>query len=92
MLAASITSSTDSATTGAPGASTFTAVGKWSRDHKCPEAIQLHVLQELWEICNGEECEDSPVCEDDAPEEAQVCLAISMSASTAVDSVHSIQF
>lgn len=25
---------------------------KWSHDHRCPETIQAHVLQEVWELCN----------------------------------------
>lgn len=42
---------------------------KWSRDHKCPEALQLHALQEFWDMCNGEdsECSDAATSEDDAP-------------------------
>ena len=28
---------------------------KWSRDHKCPEAVQLHVIQELYDLIQFEE-------------------------------------
>ena len=31
---------------------------KWSRDHRCPEAIQLHALQELWEVCFSGDCQE----------------------------------
>jgi hypothetical protein len=65
---------------------------KWSRDHKCPEAVQLHVLQELWEICNSDASDDPIEPSVEEPDEAQVCLAISMSADRSVSSVHSIQF
>lgn len=29
---------------------------KWSRGHRCPENIQLNVLQEVWELCHSD-CE-----------------------------------
>ena len=31
---------------------------KWSRDHHCSENIQLHVLQEFWDICHNEASSD----------------------------------
>ena len=65
---------------------------KWSRDHKCPEAIQLHVLQELWEVCHAEECLETESDPDEEQEPAQLCLAISMAASAGVQSVNAIQF
>lgn len=49
-------------------------------------------MQELCEICNGDECEETTACQEEEPEDAQVCLAISMSASPVVASMHSIQF
>jgi hypothetical protein len=67
---------------------------KWSRDHRCPEAIQLHVLQELWDVCFAEDCHE--VCPDewqeDGADAAQLCMAISMAASGGPLSVNSIQF
>jgi hypothetical protein len=32
---------------------------KWSHDHKCSETVQLHVLQEFWDICHSDASEDS---------------------------------
>jgi len=67
---------------------------KWSRDHRCPEAIQLHALQELWEVCFSRDCQEDGY--DDSLEadtdEAQLCIAISMAASGSPPSVTSIQF
>jgi hypothetical protein len=46
---------------------------KWSCDHKCLDTVQLHVLQEFWDICHSDECSDSAsVQEDDAPQ----CLVL----------------
>jgi hypothetical protein len=67
-------------------------VEKWSRDHKCPEAIQLHVPQKLWEVCHAEDCLE-PECEEETEEiSAQLCMAISMAASSGTVSLHAIQF
>jgi len=65
---------------------------KWSRDHKYPEAIQLHVLQELWEVYHAADCVDAESEPDEEQEPAQLCLAISMTASSGVPSINAIQF
>jgi hypothetical protein len=62
---------------------------KWSCDHKCLDTVQLHVLQEFWDICHSDECLNSAsVQEDDAPQ----CLALSMAASGNALSARAIQF
>ena len=41
---------------------------KWSRNHRCPEQVQLHVLQEVWDLCHSEDTEDCDSAPDDAVE------------------------
>lgn len=67
---------------------------KWSRDHRCPEAIQLHALQELWDVCFAKDCQEACMddCQETGNEDAQLCLAISMAASGGPLPVTSIQF
>lgn len=63
---------------------------KWSRDHRCPEAIQLQVLQEVWDLCHAEGSkEDSPAQDDDNP---QVFLMISAAAVSDRPSNNTMQF
>ena len=65
---------------------------KWSRDHRCREAIQLHALQELWEVCFSGDCQEEGYddCLDAGTHAAQLCIAISMAASDGPPSVTSI--
>ena len=60
---------------------------KWSRDHKCSEIVQLHVLQEFWDICHLDDCLDSATVQDD---DAPQCAAISMAASGSTRPAHAI--
>jgi hypothetical protein len=64
---------------------------KWSRDHRCPEHIQLHVLQEVWDLCHSDISED---CDDAAEDtkEAHVFLALSIAAFSARPSDSTMQF
>lgn len=64
---------------------------KWSRDHRCPEVIQLHVLQEFWDICNTEDT-DELLPQDDSPIDPQLFLVISSAAVSGKLSSRSIQF
>ena len=52
---------------------------KWHRDHKCPDAVQLHVLQELYELFQLEDdtSEDTSVS---TPPQEQLFLSISEAA------------
>lgn len=63
---------------------------KWSRDHKCPEALQLHALQEFWEMCNADEseCSEEAITEDDSPQVFAVQVLASVTALTPVRSIH----
>jgi hypothetical protein len=55
---------------------------KRSCDHLCPEQIQLHVLQEVWDLCHSDDPEDSDSPLKDATE-SQVFLALSLAALSA---------
>jgi hypothetical protein len=50
--------------------------GKWSRDHQCPAAVQLHVVQELLDIFQVDDSTDEAL---EAPEPAQEQLFLSLS-------------
>jgi len=64
---------------------------KWSRDHRCSESIQLHVLQEFWDICHNEaSSDDSQPTEE--PAEAQVLLAVSLAALNGSAATSTMQF
>lgn len=64
---------------------------KWSHDHHCSEIVQLHVLQEFWDICHSE---DSAECSAESADngEAQVFLPISFSAMSSKSATNAIQF
>lgn len=64
---------------------------KWSCDHKCSETVQLHVLQEFWDICHSDESEASEP-PTDSVQDAQVFLAVSVAALSGKSSVSAIQF
>lgn len=64
---------------------------KWSRDHRCADNIQLHALQEFWDICHADDCLDqSPIYSDDP--EPQLMLALSVSALKGTSPVNAIHF
>ena len=64
---------------------------KWSWDHSCSENIQLHVLQEFWDICHNEECSNEEHNEEE-PTDAQVYLAVSLAALNGHTVVNTMQF
>lgn len=64
---------------------------KWSRDHRCSENIQLHVLQEFWDICHHEPPSDDSQT-DEEPVEAQVLLAVSLAALNGTTAPSTMQF
>ena len=64
---------------------------KWSRDHRCSENIEFHVLQEFWDICHNEaSSDDSQPTEE--PAEAQVLLAVSLAALNGSAAASTMQF
>ncbi|XP_066333203.1 uncharacterized protein [Miscanthus floridulus] len=58
---------------------------KWSHDHKCPEALQLHTLQEFWDMCNLDESNGVDQATDEETS-AQV-FAVQVLASVAASSL-----
>ncbi|CAN6343657.1 unnamed protein product [Urochloa humidicola] len=64
---------------------------KWSRDHRCPETVQLHVIQELWELCQLEEqvTERHDASEDNSE---QLFLALSEAAVTGAEAPQTMRF
>jgi hypothetical protein len=64
---------------------------KWSYGHKCASTVQLHVMQELWELMSKDNfvAEDSSAA--DSTESGQLCLFLSEAASTGVDSPKSLR-
>jgi len=49
---------------------------KWAHQHKCPPAVQLHVIQELWEFFQLNVDEPAPT------DHSELCMAISQAAFT----------
>jgi hypothetical protein len=64
---------------------------KWSRDHRCSENIQLHVLQEFWDICHNEEYSEDSQPEEDSTD-AQVLLVVSLAALNGQTTASTMQF
>jgi hypothetical protein len=65
---------------------------KWSYGHKCASMVQLHVMQELWELMSEDDgLSDAPSVIDSA-EQSQLCLMLSEAASTCVESPKSMKF
>jgi len=64
---------------------------KWSRDHKCSPIVQLHAVQELWELF---QLEDMSVDSHSMPAESseQLFLAISKAAVTGQGAPRTMKF
>lgn len=65
---------------------------KWSPDHRCPQAIQLHAMQELWDLCQLEDEDSTPVLTTETVTEEQLFLAVSVAAAKGVNSVNTMKF
>lgn len=61
---------------------------KWFWGHKCPPTIQLHAMQELWDLLALEEIPNPP---EEAPAE-QLMLALYHDAQMGSNSSKTIQF
>ena len=64
---------------------------KWSREHRCSDNIQLHVLQEFWDICHNDASSDDSQSAKE-PTEAQVLLAVSLAALNGSAAASTMQF
>ena len=63
---------------------------KWSKDHKCNPQVQLHVVQELWDLLqNDDSLADAATPADTEP---QVFLALSQCALTGNSAPRTVQF
>jgi len=63
---------------------------KWSKDHKCNPQVQLHVVQELWDLLQDEDyTADTATLADSEP---QVFLALSQCALTGSSAPRTVQF
>ncbi|WVZ83838.1 hypothetical protein U9M48_030936 [Paspalum notatum var. saurae] len=45
---------------------------KWSRDHKCPPSVQLHVLQEVWDLFQFEDDQLSQPADQPSEQDSQL--------------------
>ena len=63
---------------------------RWNKGHRCAEQVQLHALQELWELCQltPDEGDQSS----DTSNSADQLLAISVAAVQGINSTRTIQF
>jgi hypothetical protein len=50
--------------------------GKWSRDHQCPQAVQLHVVQELLDVL---QLDEAPEVDTDSVEQSDEQLFLTLS-------------
>jgi hypothetical protein len=64
---------------------------KWSRDHTCAPTVQLHAVQELWELFQLDDEEMATASQPDFPSE-QLFMAISKAAITGVDAPRTVKF
>ncbi|WVZ95539.1 LOW QUALITY PROTEIN: hypothetical protein U9M48_041292 [Paspalum notatum var. saurae] len=68
---------------------------KWSHDHRCAPQVQLHAMQEVWDLMS---CSDQPMSKDDTAltppeqESEQLFMALSKAAVTGVSSPRTMQF
>jgi len=64
---------------------------KWSRGHQCPESIQLHVLQEVWDLFQVEEDTDQQI-DNASLHSEQLFLALSVAAVSSKDAPKTMKF
>jgi len=63
---------------------------KWSRDHKCPDSVQLHVIQELYDMIQfGEEASEEDCS---AQQSDHLFLTLSEAALTGADAPKTMRF
>jgi len=55
---------------------------RWSRDHVCSPTVELHAMQEVLDLFNVEELDDSASVHSQSPSQFQLFLALSVHAAT----------
>lgn len=55
---------------------------RWSKDHKCPSSVQLHVMQELFELFSLDELEISDVVSHHSTDQLYLVLSKEVVAGT----------
>lgn len=65
---------------------------KWSRDHQCPATVQLHALQEVWDLYPMGDDESAVVPDQTNDTEEQLFVAVSVVAVRGSESLHTINF
>jgi hypothetical protein len=63
---------------------------KWSKDHNCSPQVQLHLVQELWDLLPDDA--DSATPTETTSEDQQVFLAISLSAVIGTPAPRTVRF
>ena len=63
---------------------------KWSKDHKCNPQVQLHVVQELWDLLQDEDSTTDTATPADS--EPQAFMALSQCALTSSSAPRTVQF
>ncbi|CAD6249360.1 unnamed protein product [Miscanthus lutarioriparius] len=68
----------------------YKCADKWSKDHKCGPQVQLHIVQELWDLLQEEEPDVQQATPTDT--EQQAFLAISPSALSGIPALGTVRF
>lgn len=69
----------------------YNCAEKWSKDHRCSPTVQLHAVQELWELFQLEDADvDSQSLHEGSSE--QLFLSISKAAMTGQGAPHTMKF
>lgn len=64
---------------------------KWQPGHKCSPALQLHVLQEVWDLCHEDLSESRDEVEAPAKQTQQAFMLLSTAATTGVSAHRTLQ-
>jgi len=64
---------------------------KWSRDHRCSEQIQLHALQEIWDLYQSDDSVDGVSSPESSMSDGQL-MSLSLAAVQGTSCPHTIQF
>jgi hypothetical protein len=65
-------------------------VEKWMFDHKCAPPVQLHVIQEMWELFSDDENSADSASLQSSEDTSQLCLCLSQAATSGVESPKSM--